>query len=155
MVAPLQDPFPMVELASPPRAHPLVEPRLVTPTPFVDDEDEIRPHPVPSFLPNPGHRTSERIQEDINRLKRESFNLSGSTYLITNTGKTIKLPVPSNSPADPLNWSQCKSVGAVFAIVLFSIVCLTAAQGAAVMLQGIQQDFQHEVSVALRCSRPN
>ncbi|KAI8931940.1 hypothetical protein NX059_010841 [Plenodomus lindquistii] len=135
MAAPMQDPYPEVELAPPPRAHPLVEPRLVSPPPAVGEDDGPL-YKAPSFLPDPGARTT--------RAKRESYNLSGSTYLITNTGKTLKLPVPSDSKADPLNWSTWKKAGAIFSIALFSVVCLTAAQAAAVMLDGIQTSFQHE-----------
>ncbi|KAF2851425.1 MFS general substrate transporter [Plenodomus tracheiphilus IPT5] len=135
MAVPLQDPYPLVELAPPPRAHPLVEPRIVSPPPAAG-EDNISIHKAPSFLPNPGAPSV--------RTKRESYDLSGSTYLITNTGKTLKLPVPSDSKADPLNWSQWKTAGAIFAVALYSVVCLTAAQAASVILAGIQADFEDE-----------
>ncbi|KAL6711020.1 hypothetical protein ACN47E_006895 [Coniothyrium glycines] len=141
-----QDPYPMVELATPPRPHPLVEPHLICSpeSSSVEKEDGLRVYPIPSFLPNPGHRTGQRIQDDIARAKRESFNLFGSKYLVTNTGKTLKLPVPSKSAADPLNWSFAKRAGAIFALALFSIVCLTASQAAAVTMEGVQESFGHE-----------
>lgn len=137
MAAPLQDPYPMVELAPPLRAHPLVEPRIISPSPIDDEEKKL--HKTPSFLPNPGARPVS-LQR-----RRESYDLSGSTYLITNTGKTLKLPVPSSSKADPLNWSRQKTAGAIFSLLLYSVVCLTAAQAATVVLDGMQNEFRHEV----------
>ena len=142
MAAPLQDPYPEVELALPPRAHPLVEPRLISPSPISFDEPLFSP---PSFLPNPGAPRKLSVSSKLTQSKRESYNLSGSTFLITSTGKTLKLPVASDSKADPLNWSRWKTAGALFALSLYSVVCLTAAQAANVVLEGIQNDFQHEV----------
>lgn len=135
MAAPLQDQYPMVELAPLPRAHPLAEPRGVSPPPTIGADDGAL-YKAPSGLPD------SRVPSD--KTKRESYNLCGSTYLITNTGKTLKLPVPSDSKADPLNWSQWKTAGAIFAIALFSVVCLTAAQAASVIFEDIQMEFQDE-----------
>lgn len=145
MTSLLKDPYPVVELAPPPRAQPIVEPRLISPTPMTaeeEEEEELRIQPIPSYLPNPGQRSLQRAPSNVDRAKRESFNLSGSTYLITDTGKTLKLPIPSDSAADPLNWSQWKTAGAMFSIALYSVVCLTAAQAASVILEGIQNDTQ-------------
>jgi hypothetical protein len=48
-----------------------------------------------------------------------------------------------------LNWSRWKTAGALFAIALYSVVCLAAAQATSVILNGIQKDFEHEVSWTL------
>lgn len=142
MAPPLQDPHPEVELAPPPRALPLVEPRLITPSPVPFDEELST---SPSFLSNPGARRKASVSTQLSRAKRESYDLSGSTFLITDTGKTLKLPVPSDSKTDPLNWSRWKTAGAIFSVALYSVVSLTASQAASVVLEGITMDFEHEV----------
>lgn len=130
----------MVELAPLPRAQPLVEPQPIFHAPTDREDDEEALHKTDFALPN-----SESLPL---RAHRESYNLSGSTYLITNKGKTLRLPVPSQSAADPLNWSRRKTSGAIFAVTLFSIVCLTAAQGITVILAGVQSEFKSEVGSA-------
>jgi hypothetical protein len=140
----LKDPHPMVELAPPPNAHPVSAPHPIYPL-FPDETPGKRPS-VPSVL---GYRSRLETADTSRQSKRESYNQIGSTFLITNDGRTLKLPVPSNSKADPLNWSRWKTAGALFSIALFSIVCLTAAQAASVVLDDIQRDFEHEVSSSL------
>ncbi|KAH6852090.1 MFS general substrate transporter [Alternaria alternata] len=135
----LKDPHPMVELAPPPNAHPVSAPHPIYP-PFPDETPGKRPS-VPSVL---GHHSRPMTAETARRSRRESYNLIGSTFLITNDGRTLKLPMPSNSKADPLNWNRWKTGGALFSVALFSVVCLTAAQAASVVLDDIQRDFAHE-----------
>jgi hypothetical protein len=144
----LQDPYPEVELAPPPRAVPLSEPRLISHTSSsIEDEEQL--YKVPSSLASPGVHSRPTIGNTSVRAKRESYDLSGSTFLITNNGRTLQLPVPSNSKADPLNWSSWKTAGAIFAVVLFSVVCLTAVQGVSVVMNGVQEEFRHEVCPTL------
>ena len=133
---PLQDSFyPPNELASPPLAKPLYEPSLATSTeynskkPFVSSTSSL----------------DEANDPNITRRNRESYMLSGSIFLITSSGKTLNLPVPSSSPADPLNWSMWKATGAVAAIALYSVVSLTVVQAASLMYQGIMADFGNQV----------
>lgn len=142
MAEPLQEVYPMVELAPLPRAHmhPLVEPREISP-PTSSPTPSIGADDGPLYKPATALADPEAPSA---RTKRESYELCGSTYLITNTGKTLKLPVPSDSKADPLNWSKWKTAGALFAVFLFSVVCLTAAQASSVLLEAIQIDFRDE-----------
>ena len=133
---PLQDSFyPPNELASPPLAKPLYEPSLATSTeynskkPFVSSTSSL----------------DEANDPNITRRNRESYMLSGSIFLITSSGKTLNLPVPSSSPADPLNWSMWKTTGAVAAIAMNSVVSLTVVQVASLMYQGIMADFGKQV----------
>lgn len=150
----LQDPYPVVELAPPPRARPIIEPRLVSVTPASTQDEERTPRlqAASSPLDNSDHRKHQKSNSDIDQVKRESFNLTGSTYLITDAGKTLKLPIPSDSASDPLNWSRWKTARAILAISVYSIVCLTAAQAPAVILEEIQNDaqvynVQHQMSL--------
>jgi hypothetical protein len=138
--APLEDPHPEVELAPPHQSSPIVVPRQMSP---------LSSPPIPEItsLPSvsPKAFTKTRAESIATCAKRESYDLSGTTYLVTNDGRTLKLPIASESKVDPLNWSGRKTAGAFFAIVLFSAVNLTAAQAAGVMLNSIQATFEHEV----------
>jgi hypothetical protein len=140
----LEDPHPMVELAPPLNAHPVSEPHPLY-APISEESSSKRPS-VPSIM---GYRSRSSTPAASDPSKRESYNLAGSTFLITNDGRTLKLPMPSNSKADPLNWSRWKTAGALFAVALYSVVCLTAAQAASVILNSIQKDFQDEVGSTL------
>jgi hypothetical protein len=80
------------------------------------------------------------------RRKHESYQLSGSVFLIAGNGKTLKLPAPSASPADPLGWSKWKRLGAFVAVVLFNVVSLAVAQTAGIFLRVLSRDFKVDVS---------
>jgi hypothetical protein len=133
---PLQDSlYPPNELSSPPLAKPLYEPSLAAST-----ENSSK---KPSFSPTSS--LSDPNDANIPRRNRESYMLSGSIFLITSSGKTLNLPVPSSSPADPLNWSMWKTTGAVAAIALYSVVSLTVVQAASLMYHGIMAEFGKQV----------
>jgi hypothetical protein len=74
-----------------------------------------------------------------------TLNSSNDANITTSSGKTLNLPVPSSSPADPLNWSMWKTTGAVAAIALYSVVSLTAVQAASLMYHGIMTEFGKQV----------
>ncbi|EMD93147.1 hypothetical protein COCC4DRAFT_206258 [Bipolaris maydis ATCC 48331] len=138
---PLEDPHPEVELAPPHQFEPIVIPRQMSPLSSPLTPEITR---LPSVRPKLGPRArADSIATDA-CAKRESYNMTGTTFLVTNDGRTLKLPVASESKADPLNWSGLKTAGAFFAIVFYSAVCLTVAQAPAVMLDSIQNTFKHE-----------
>lgn len=131
MQSPQDSFYPPNELASHPLAKPLYKPSLA--------DDSKKPSASPTFsLGDPN-------DPNITRSNRESYMLSGSIFLITSSGKTLNLPVPSSSPADPLNWSMWKTTGAVAAIAMNSVVSLTVVQVASLMYQGIMADFGKQV----------
>lgn len=138
----MQDPHPEVELAPQLRFEPIAGPRPMSP--IWNPED-----PRPSSRSKSQARPRTASTSLSISAKRESYDLTGSTFLVTNDGRTLKLPVASESKNDPLNWSRMKTAGAIFAIALFSVVCLTAAQAASVVLDGIQLSFEHEVCPSL------
>ncbi|KAL2873374.1 hypothetical protein SGCOL_011455 [Colletotrichum sp. CLE4] len=70
-----------------------------------------------------------------------SADLSGSIYLITSDGKTLKLPMPSNSPYDPLNWSLSKRLVAMGVLILYSIVSMLETQAASLMYKSLAVEF--------------
>ncbi|KAF3041899.1 hypothetical protein E8E12_005810 [Didymella heteroderae] len=75
------------------------------------------------------------------RSKRESYNLSGSTFLVTASGMTLKLPIPSKSNLDPLNWGQWKAAGAICAVAWYFVAASTVVQAPSIILLGITRDF--------------
>lgn len=131
-MAHLHDPYPDVELAAPPLSQPIRQPRLV--------------YSAESKHPRDNDEISPRSAYSINgRSKRESYNLSGSTFLITASGMILKLPIPSNSELDPLNWGRWKSAGAMFAVALYFTASSTAVQAPSVILPGIAKEFGAQV----------
>lgn len=131
-MAHLQDPYPDIELAAPPLAHPIHEPKQIysTQSEKGDTDSQISDH------------SASRVG---GRRKRESYNLSGSTFLITASGKTLKLPIPSDSELDPLNWDRWKSTGALFAVAWYFVAASTVVQAPSVILQGVAVEFGSQV----------
>lgn len=128
--------YPRGELASPPPAKPLRKPSLISSVENRDFDCEA----------------SARLGSDITcrnaetaRRKRESYNLSGSIFLVTSSGKTLNLPVPSESPADPLNWGRWKTIGAITAVAWYSCVSLPVVQATSMVCNAIQADFHGQV----------
>ncbi|KAJ8115240.1 hypothetical protein OPT61_g3067 [Boeremia exigua] len=126
------DLYPQNELASPPLAQPLRKPSLV---PSVENHEEDC-EPFARSRSGLSNHSGAAV-----RRKHESYNLSGSIFLVTSSGKTLSLPVPSESPADPLNWSRWKTAGAMIAVAWFSSVSLTVVQAASMVFHGIILEF--------------
>ncbi|KAH6644801.1 major facilitator superfamily domain-containing protein [Boeremia exigua] len=135
--------YPRNELASPPLAQPLRKPSLV---PSVEDREEDFEPFARSTSGLSGHSSglSAHSSTATIRRKHESYNLSGSIFLVTASGKTLNLPVPSDSPNDPLNWSRWKTAGAIAAIAWYSIVSLTVVQAASMVYHGILVEFENQ-----------
>jgi hypothetical protein len=131
--------YPEGELIQAPLAIPLSGPKLVTSDDDIERESKVI---SPSIYENT--LSGER------RRKHESYTLSGSVFLITAKGQTLKLPAPSDSPADPLGWGRWKKAGAFLAVFWYSTVALTVAQAASVFLRAISTDFGLDVSVMYR-----
>ncbi|OHE98223.1 major facilitator superfamily transporter [Colletotrichum orchidophilum] len=70
-----------------------------------------------------------------------SADLSGSIYLITSDGKTLKLPMASKSPNDPLNWSLPKRLLAMGVLMLYSLVAMLETQAASLMYKSLAIEF--------------
>lgn len=128
--------YPPNELASPPLAQPLRKPSVVGSLQECDDDYE----PFARSTSGLSGRTVTSI-----RRKHESYNLSGSIFLVTSSGATLNLPVPSKSSADPLNWSNWTTAGAIAAIAWYSIVSLTVVQAASMVYHLILVEFDGQV----------
>lgn len=73
------------------------------------------------------------------------MDLSGSVYIVSSDGKIIRLPIPSRSPRDPLNWGPMKRALAFLAVAWYSVVSLVLMQGASLLFAGIRTDFGPQV----------
>ncbi|PQE28797.1 major facilitator superfamily transporter protein [Rutstroemia sp. NJR-2017a WRK4] len=80
-----------------------------------------------------------------NRSARDYSATQGSVYLITSDGRTLQLPVPSESPNDPLNWSSYRLFLALFSMSLFSIIGLVQVQGTSLLLGALENEYTPEV----------
>ncbi|WYZ38030.1 hypothetical protein EsH8_II_001536 [Colletotrichum jinshuiense] len=76
-------------------------------------------------------------------------DVSGSIYLITSDGQTLKLPMPSRSPRDPLNWSMPKRMVAMCVLILYSIVSMLETQAASLMYSSLAAEFNGKLLAAL------
>ncbi|KPM41129.1 hypothetical protein AK830_g5436 [Neonectria ditissima] len=75
---------------------------------------------------------------------RGSSSLSGSVFLISGDGRILHLPMPSNSPSDPLGWSTAKRVTALGVLVFYSIVVMSNVQAASLMYKQLSEEFNNE-----------
>ncbi|KAK0099239.1 hypothetical protein ONS96_008473 [Cadophora gregata f. sp. sojae] len=76
--------------------------------------------------------------------KRETMDLTGSVYLITSDGETIKLPIPTKSRRDPLNWGMWKRVWAFAALLLSAISSFGVVQVVSLVLQPLVLEYPYE-----------
>ncbi|EFQ35502.1 major facilitator superfamily transporter [Colletotrichum graminicola] len=84
-------------------------------------------------------RSSSRSSRAMGR--PVSGELSGSIYLIASDGQTLKLPMPSNSPYDPLGWGLPRRVLAMGVLILYSIVSIMETQAASLMYPSLAAEF--------------
>ncbi|KAF2646222.1 MFS general substrate transporter [Massarina eburnea CBS 473.64] len=120
---------------------------------YIDEDAESQKRTWPLSRPRPLSAIAEG-REDLDetlstshaatKSKHESYDLSGSVFLITNDGNILSLPMPSDSKHDPLNWSRWKTLGAMLALGWFSVTALTVVQAASLMMKGINRDFREE-----------
>jgi hypothetical protein len=113
--------------------------------PTAKEDFDIAPASTPECHPAYSVEADEESAANASS-KHESFLLSGSVFLVTNNGRTLSLPIPSDSKLDPLNWSRWRTGGAMLAIGWFAVATLTAVQAASVMLGGIGDGFRETVS---------
>lgn len=62
------------------------------------------------------------------RSKRQSMDIAGSVFLIASDGRLLSLPIPSDSPADPLNFEKKRRLFIYATLLLHSAVCMFAIQ---------------------------
>lgn len=124
-----------------PRPQPLRQPRSATP-----NDDDIVELGRSSPELHAGSSAKSEMSIITKKRKHESFDLSGSVFLVSREGKTLDLPIPSDSRHDPLRWSRWKTGAALVAVGWYSATALTAVQACSLMIGGILPDFTEEVS---------
>jgi hypothetical protein len=127
--------YPEGELTQAPLATPLSGPKIVQSNADLERGVDRKLSCVDEIYPSTA----------TNRRKHESYTLSGSVFLIAGNGQTVKLPAPSDSPADPLSWGRWKRAGVFLAVSWFSIVALAVAQAGGLFLGVISRDFKVDV----------
>lgn len=73
----------------------------------------------------------------------------GSVFLITSDGRTLELPIPSQSPHDPLTWSHWKRTRALLAMSVFTVIGLVQVQGTSLLLDALEKEYD-----AMVCCSP-
>jgi hypothetical protein len=91
--------------------------------------------------PTPGDYSTSKST----RSKYESRDFSGSVFIISSHGRMLKLPIPTRSSRDPLNWSKMKRARAFIAIFFFSIMGLVLVQGPSLMFVPLKKEFSDDV----------
>ncbi|EKD20957.1 uncharacterized protein L3040_004576 [Drepanopeziza brunnea f. sp. 'multigermtubi'] len=70
----------------------------------------------------------------------------GSVFLITSTGDTIGLPIPSKSPNDPLTWCSLKLFLVFVSMSVFTTVGLILVQGTSLLLETLGNEYNEEIN---------
>lgn len=81
------------------------------------------------------------------RSKYMSMDFAGSVFLITSEGRMLNLPIPSESPLDPLNWVLARRMLVLAILNAFLIVALFLIQTPANLRAAFLLEFDQEVSV--------
>ena len=84
---------------------------------------------------------------------RWSTDLSGSVFLISSDGDILKLPMPSNSPRDPLNWSKKRRFLAINCLTIFAGLGLTIVEAPSLLFLKFYAEFLELASVFLFIGR--
>jgi hypothetical protein len=72
-------------------------------------------------------------------------DVPGTVFLISSSGNILKLPIPSTSRRDPLNWSWPKRIGALIAIIFATSVNFFEVKLSSIMAISYQLDFSTQV----------
>lgn len=79
------------------------------------------------------------------RSKHQSMDFSGSVFLIASNGHVLSLPIPSESPSDPLNWIKTRRILVFVILLLYSSVALFAVQTPGILYSAFMSSFTKEV----------
>ncbi|EJT75134.1 hypothetical protein GGTG_08972 [Gaeumannomyces tritici R3-111a-1] len=73
--------------------------------------------------------------------RRPSADLASSVYLIASDGRTRSLPIPSDSPNDPLNWSRCTRIMLLVSLAVLAGVGVTQLNAPPIMRHALALEF--------------
>ncbi|KAI6378388.1 hypothetical protein MCOR25_002257 [Pyricularia grisea] len=69
---------------------------------------------------------------------------NGSVFLVAEDGTLLSLPIPSNSPDDPLSWSLRKRCLALVILVLFGVFSMAIQQFPGIVYLAFEKEFGSE-----------
>lgn len=79
------------------------------------------------------------------RSKHMSMELAGSVFLIASDGRVLNLPIPSESPDDPLTWSQSRRKFIISILVLYAGLAMFLIQTPGTLYKAFLAQFSKEV----------
>lgn len=107
----------------------------------IDDLEEARYDKLGTSTTHSGETTSTG-----GRSKHMSMDLAGSVFLISSDGRLLDLPVPSESPHDPLNWVTARRVLIWTLLSLYSIIAMFLIQTPGNLFLAFINEFDGQVS---------
>lgn len=81
----------------------------------------------------------------VGRSKYRSMDFSGSVFLISSNGKILKLPIPSESPDDPLSWSKKRRFLIFTVLTAYAILPLALIQAPGNLMKAFLKEFAQAV----------
>ncbi|CRJ90865.1 hypothetical protein BN1723_008486 [Verticillium longisporum] len=72
--------------------------------------------------------------------------LPGTVFLISAAGKVLKLPIPSESTRDPLNWTPARRVAVFSALMSYTAVCFFENKLPAALMGAFHHEFDPETN---------
>ncbi|KAF7514638.1 hypothetical protein G7054_g15138 [Neopestalotiopsis clavispora] len=81
--------------------------------------------------------------------KHQSIDMAGSVFLISSAGNVLRLPIPSNSPYDPLAWSWPRRIIAFCCLQLFSVVASFEVNIPGTLMPAFHAEFAKDVPAGL------
>lgn len=79
------------------------------------------------------------------RSKRQSMDIAGSVFLIASDGRLLSLPIPSDSPSDPLNFEKKRRLFIYFTLLIHSAICMFSIQSPGNLYKAFLHTFTKEV----------
>lgn len=79
------------------------------------------------------------------RSKRASMDIAGSVFLIASDGRLLSLPIPSESPSDPLNFERRRRIFIYATLLLHSATCMFSIQSPGNLYKAFLHTFTKEV----------
>lgn len=79
------------------------------------------------------------------RSKRESMDIAGSVFLIASDGRLLSLPIPSESPSDPLNFERRRRLFIYATLLIHSAICMFSIQSPGNLYKAFLHTFTEEV----------
>lgn len=101
--------------------------------------DSINKESIADQQPSQAETTSST------RSKRESMDIAGSVFLIASDGRLLSLPIPSESPSDPLNFERRRRIFIYVILLLHSATCMFSIQSPGNLYKAFLHTFTKDV----------